>query len=114
MRISFFANKQYVPCSTPIWESKVYPGKYTRRNAKTSFELRCLSRLCTVEYFTQNDYTFNLVEESIDKKRRRNLVQLDFMETRGGADSVNHGLYAREYRTEAGIFQKSNPLAFGG
>ena len=35
MRISFFANNMFR--STPIWESKVYPGKYTRRNAKTFF-----------------------------------------------------------------------------
>lgn len=35
MRISFFANNMFR--STPIWESKVYPGKYTRRNEKTFF-----------------------------------------------------------------------------
>lgn len=35
MRISFFANNMFR--STPIWESKVYSGKYTQRNAKTFF-----------------------------------------------------------------------------
>jgi len=35
MRISFFANNMFR--STPIWESDVYPGSYTRRNADTFF-----------------------------------------------------------------------------
>ena len=35
MRISFFANNMFR--STPIWESKKNPGRYTRRNASTFF-----------------------------------------------------------------------------
>ena len=35
MRISFFANNMFR--STPIWESKKYPGSYTRRNSSVFF-----------------------------------------------------------------------------
>jgi len=35
LRVSFFANNMFR--STPLWESKVYPGSYTRRNSNKFF-----------------------------------------------------------------------------